>query len=77
MKVNNVVEKRKPNQVNEAIKKVLNFAKEGTVYYVPIEQRLWLFLAKDLVADHPNPVRPMMVLHSGPRTHFLPTVAIL
>ena len=55
MKVNHVVEKRKPIQVNEAIKKVMNFAKEGTVYYVPIEQSYGCFLGEDLVASHPIP----------------------
>ena len=79
MKVNHVVEKRKPIQVNEAIKKVMNFAKEGTVYYVPIEQSYGCFLGEDLVASTQSltlTVRPMMVSQSGRRTHFIPTVPI-
>ena len=55
MKVNNLVEKRKPIQVNEAISKVMKFAKEGTVHYVPIEQSYGCFLGEDLVADHSIP----------------------
>lgn len=37
MKVNNVVERRKPIKVNEAISRVMNFATSGKVEYVPIE----------------------------------------
>lgn len=52
MKVNNVMDIRKPIQVNEAITKVMNFAIEGRAYYVPIEKSYGFFLGEDLVADH-------------------------
>lgn len=53
--MDNLVERRKPIQVSEAIEKVMNFARRGTAYHVPIEQCSGCFLGKDLVADHPIP----------------------
>lgn len=55
MKVNNVVERRKPIKVNEAISRVMNFATSGKVEYVPIEDSYGRFLGEDLIADHHVP----------------------
>lgn len=50
-----VVERRKPIKVNEAIAKVMNFAKEGSVEYIAIEKSSGRFLGEDLIADHHVP----------------------
>lgn len=50
-----MVEKRKPIPVNEAVKRVLNFAKEGISETVPIHQAFDRYLAEDLVASHHVP----------------------
>lgn len=50
-----MVERRKPIKVNEAISRVMKFAKEGKVEMIPIEESYGHFLGKDLVADHPVP----------------------
>ncbi|RKQ37238.1 gephyrin-like molybdotransferase Glp [Oceanobacillus halophilus] len=50
-----MVERRKPIKVNEAITKVMEFAKPGNCYQVPIEDSYGHFLSEDLIADHHVP----------------------
>ncbi len=50
-----MVESRKPIKVNEAITRMMNFAKEGSVEYIPIEKSYGRFLGEDLIADHHVP----------------------
>lgn len=55
MRGDDVLEQRKPIKVHEAIAKVMNFAKEGRIEDVPIEQSYGRFLGENLVASHPIP----------------------
>ncbi|WP_100011458.1 gephyrin-like molybdotransferase Glp [Lentibacillus sediminis] len=50
-----MVERRKPIKVNEALKRVMDYAREGKMEHVPIEESYGRFLAEDLVADHHVP----------------------
>ncbi|RKQ17571.1 molybdopterin molybdenumtransferase MoeA [Oceanobacillus bengalensis] len=50
-----MVERRKPIKVSEAIERVMQYAKEGDVSYVPIERCYGQFLGEDLIADHHVP----------------------
>ncbi|SHF91917.1 molybdopterin molybdotransferase MoeA [Ornithinibacillus halophilus] len=50
-----MVERRKPIKVNEAVTRVMRYAKQGSVKFVPIEESYGEFLADDLIADHPVP----------------------
>src|SRR5690625_4249306 len=47
-----MVERRKPIKVSDAIKRVMTFAKKGTIQHVPIEESFGRFLGEDLIADH-------------------------
>ncbi|MFD1848498.1 gephyrin-like molybdotransferase Glp [Oceanobacillus bengalensis] len=49
------MERRKPIKVSEAIERVMQYAKEGDVSYVPIERCYGQFLGEDLIADHHVP----------------------
>ncbi|MCT2535893.1 molybdopterin molybdotransferase MoeA [Aquibacillus koreensis] len=51
-----MVEKRRPIKVNEAIKKVMAYAKTGQIEEIPIEQAYGRFLGEELVADHDVPM---------------------
>ncbi|MFD1065665.1 molybdopterin molybdotransferase MoeA [Oceanobacillus locisalsi] len=50
-----MVERRQPIKVTEAIRRVMNFAKAGSVEYVPIEASYGRFLGENLIADHHVP----------------------
>lgn len=50
-----MVERRKPIKVNEAIGRVMQFARQGNSEYVPIEESFGRFLGADLIADHHVP----------------------
>ncbi|NCU17823.1 molybdopterin molybdotransferase MoeA [Pallidibacillus pasinlerensis] len=50
-----MVEKRKPIKVEEALKRVLQYAKNGSTEYVSIEESYGRFLGEDLVATHDVP----------------------
>ncbi|RDW15406.1 gephyrin-like molybdotransferase Glp [Oceanobacillus chungangensis] len=50
-----MVVRRRPIKVNEAISRVMAFAKAGPVEHVPIEQSYGRFLGEDLIADHHVP----------------------
>lgn len=50
-----MVEKRKPIDVNEAIKRVMEHAITGEKTYIPLHDSYGRFLAEDLVADHHVP----------------------
>lgn len=50
-----MVERRKPIKVNEALKRVMDYAREGKMEHVPIEESYGRFLAENLVADHHVP----------------------
>ncbi|WP_080872868.1 gephyrin-like molybdotransferase Glp [Oceanobacillus timonensis] len=50
-----MVEKRQPIKVTEAIARVMNVAKTGSVEYVPIEASYGRFLGEHLIADHHVP----------------------
>ncbi|GGP15851.1 molybdopterin molybdotransferase MoeA [Oceanobacillus neutriphilus] len=50
-----MVERRKPINVNEAISRMIRFAKAGSVEYIPIEKSYGRFLGEDLIADHHVP----------------------
>src|SRR5699024_8943191 len=50
-----MIEKRKPNDVNEAIERVMNFARTGEKVNIPLHESYGHFLAEDLVADHHVP----------------------
>lgn len=50
-----MVEIRKPIKVNEAMERVMAFAKNGDIEFVLIEDCDGHFLGEDLVADHPVP----------------------
>jgi len=51
----NMIERRKPIKVNQAILKVMEYAVAGNVSDVPIEESYGHFLGEDLVADHHVP----------------------
>ena len=50
-----MIEHRKPIKVNEAIEKVMKYAKRGDIRYIPIEEAFGHFLGNDLIADHHVP----------------------
>jgi molybdopterin molybdotransferase len=50
-----MVEKRKPIQVSEAVKKVMNFAKSGEIEEISMSEAHGRYLAEDLVATHNVP----------------------
>ena len=50
-----MVEIRTPIPVNEAIRRVMTYAKKGAKMFVPIEASLGRYLAEDLLADHDVP----------------------
>ncbi|GAA0426708.1 molybdopterin molybdotransferase MoeA [Virgibacillus salarius] len=50
-----MVERRKSIKVNEALKRVIKYAPQGSIHYIPIHQSYGHFLGDDLVADHPIP----------------------
>lgn len=50
-----MVERRKPIAVAEAVEHVMDFAKEGTLEWVRLEDSYGRFLAEDLTADHDVP----------------------
>ncbi|WP_047986045.1 molybdopterin molybdotransferase MoeA [Ornithinibacillus californiensis] len=50
-----MVERRKPIKVNEAIQRVMNYKKNGSVQLLSIEDSYGHFLGQDLIADHDVP----------------------
>lgn len=50
-----MVERRKPIKVNEAIEKVMAFAKSGETEFVSLEESYGRFVAEDIIADHHVP----------------------
>lgn len=50
-----MVERRKPIKVNEAIEKVMAFAKSGETEFVSLEESYDRFVAEDIIADHHVP----------------------
>ncbi|MUK90431.1 molybdopterin molybdenumtransferase MoeA [Ornithinibacillus sp. L9] len=50
-----MVERRKPIKVNEAIERVMNYKRGGSVRFVSIEESYGHFLGEDLIADHHVP----------------------
>src|SRR5690625_7911256 len=51
----NMIERRTPIKVNQAILKVMEYAAAGNVSDVPIEESYGHFLGEDLIADHHVP----------------------
>src|SRR5690625_7997494 len=51
----NMIERRTPIKVNQAILKVMEYAVAGNVSDVPIEESYGHFLGEDLIADHHVP----------------------
>jgi molybdopterin molybdotransferase len=51
-----MVERRTPIKVHEAIERTMEYAKQGKVEMVPIEQTYGRFLGEDLIADHDVPL---------------------
>ncbi|AKL84189.1 molybdopterin molybdotransferase MoeA [Bacillus atrophaeus] len=50
-----MLEKRKPIPVDEAVRRVSEFQKQGETEWVPLEDSLHRFLAEDVKADHDVP----------------------
>lgn len=50
-----MIEKRKPIKVEQALKRVFDYARYGSIEYVPIEESYGRFLGEDLVATHDVP----------------------
>ncbi|WP_078428201.1 gephyrin-like molybdotransferase Glp [Alkalihalobacterium alkalinitrilicum] len=50
-----MIEERKPIDVDEAIHKIVQSAKQGEVETVPLSDAVGRYLAEDIVADHPVP----------------------
>jgi len=50
-----MLERRKPIKVREAIAKVMEYARVGSIEYVPIAQSYGRYLGEDLIATHPVP----------------------
>jgi molybdopterin molybdotransferase len=50
-----MVERRKPIKVNEAIQRVMNYKRNGSVQLLSIEDSYGHFLGQDLIADHDVP----------------------
>lgn len=50
-----MVEIRTPIEVNEAIRRVMEYADRGEKIFIPLEEAHGYFLAEDLVADHSVP----------------------
>lgn len=50
-----MVEIRKPISVQQAIRKLMEYGRTGSVQYVPIQSSLGRFLGEDLIADHNVP----------------------
>lgn len=50
-----MVERRKPIKVQDAIQRMMNYKKTGSLQYVPIEDSYGHFLGQDLIADHDVP----------------------
>lgn len=50
-----MVERRTPIQIEEAFRRIIQYAKKGMIESVPIEQSLGRFLGEDLIADHAVP----------------------
>ncbi|MFJ5963588.1 gephyrin-like molybdotransferase Glp [Bacillus sp. NPDC093026] len=50
-----MMERRQPIPVEEAVKRVIQYKKQGKVEWVPLKDSLDRFIAKDILADHDVP----------------------